>query len=255
MSKLLLFLLLFVPCSAFAAAKSADLSDLKDFGTIEKLMLFGEHEKPRPEQLYLRSLRDELTKTPASERADLLRKLADETKWGTYQRFMAYSVCVWYGIDYTKTRDYITHATFWWEWKIGTDADEPFNLSDVGIDFLYALYERNHDFKILHDIITTKSDAAVSELIIGFTLDAVEKHPRGVLHVAAISEKGRDLAWKLLHLSPRDEDHPLYILYYTEDALNGFRAYVTKVANDPKDSLSSLAKRLVAKSNKNAKGR
>lgn len=244
--KWLLLLVLCVPCSA-VAKQSANLSDLKDFNTIEKSMPFDRHEKPLPEQLYLRSLQHELVQAPTSERVALLKKLSEQTKWGTYQRFIAYYVCAWYGINYTRTRNYLIHTAFWWEWHIGPESQHPFSFDDVSVDLLYALYEHNHDFRILHDILTTKSDAGTAELIVGFTEDAIAKHPRGVLHVAGMSAKGRDLAYKLLHLSPRNENHPLYILYGTEDSLKTFRIYVTRVANDSKDPLNSLAKDLLKK--------
>jgi hypothetical protein len=234
------------PYGAFAV-EQAPLSDLGDFNTIENLMPFGKDAKPSQEQLYLRSVRDELTQTPVGERRKVLNMLSDQTKWGTSQRFIAYYVCAWYGVNYDRTRDYLLHSAFWWEWRIGPQARRPFSFDDVSIDLLYALYEHNHDFKILHDILTTKSDAGTGELLVGLTENAVAKHPRGVLHVAEMSDKGRNLACKLLHLSPHDENHPLYILYDTEESLKAFRIYVIRVAKDPKDPLSALAKKLLKK--------
>ena len=243
----LLLLALCVPCCAFAAQQSSSLSDLQQFSTIENAMPFGDSSEPGEIQSYLRSIQAKLAKTPVSERAETLKDVSDQTKWGTYQRFVAYYVCAWYGVNYNRTRDYLIHTAFWWEWGIGPQSQRPFSFDDVCIYMLYVLYEHNHDFKILHDILTTKSDAGTSQLIVCFTERAIAKHPRGVLHVAEMSEKGRDLAWKLLHLSPDDENHPLYILYYTEESLKTFRIYVTRVANDPEDPLCALAKGLLKK--------
>lgn len=243
-----LFLLLAVSsyCHASATQQKPPLSDLKSFDTIEKLMPFDPRET-YPERDYLHSLRDELAKAPVEKRAGLLDKLAQQTKWGTHQRFISYYVCAWHHINYNRTRDYLIHCAFWWEWKIDLESAPPFSFQDVSVDLLYALYERNHDFQILHDILTTASDAGTAELIVGLTEDATEKHPRGVLHVAEMSKKGRILACQLLHLPPSDRDHPLHILYGTESALKTFRVYVTRVASDPKDPLCLLAKGLLKK--------
>ncbi len=236
-----------VLCDASAVQQRSIQVDMKEFGTIEKLTPFSGNGTPGPEQVYLRSLRDNLAEVPVRERANVLNGLSGETKWGTSQRFIAYYVCAWYGVNYHKVRNYLTHAAFWWEWRIGPESDRPFSFDDVSIDLLYALYEHNHDFKILHDILTTRSDAGTSELIVGLTEEAVAKHPRGVLHVAELSTKGHNLVSKLLHLSPQDENNPLYILYGTEDSLKAFRTYVARVANDPKDPLSALARELLKK--------
>jgi hypothetical protein len=248
MRTVLALLVLLVPGSASTPPPSPNLSDLKDLSKIEKMIPLGDNKYSSEIRREFKSLREALTKTPVAQRPDALNKLAQQTKWGTSQRFIVYYVCAWYGVNYVSTRDSLTHAAFWWEWYIGRPEDQhPFSFDDVSVDLLYALYEHNHDFKILHDILTTQSDAGTAELIIGFTDDAIVKHPRGVLHVAGMSAKGRSLAYDLLHLSPRDENHPLYILYGTEDSLKKFRAYVTRVANDPKDPLNPVAKDLLKK--------
>ncbi len=249
MAKTVILFLSLMLCisSVCLAEKNPDLSDLGGLTTIEKLMRFDSKGKTWPEQLYFVSLRDKIKQAPVNKRADVLNTLAKQTKWGTYQRFIAYYVCAWYGVSYIVSRNYLIHAAFWWEWKIGSSTEEPFCFQDLSIDFLYALYEHNHDFQILHDILTTKGDAAIGEIIVCLTQDAIVKHPRGVLHIADISAKGYDIVYKLLHLPPCDENNPIFILCSTEDSLKAFSNYITRVANDKKDPLSSLAKDLLHK--------
>jgi|GEM_PF-7088657 len=263
---LVLFVLMCIPCSATEVQQNVRLSELGDFKTIDKVMFPPDQEEPAKErkrpspsthslnndkdpknaELYLWYLYDSLSNVPVSNRADLLLKLAKETKSGSYQKFVSCYVCAWYNIDYINARNYLIHSAFWWEWHIGNEKQHPYSFDDVCIDYLYALYERNHDFKILHDIITTQSGAGTGELIEGFTDEAIGKHPRGVLHVADLSAKGHNLVYKIINLSTNDENHPLYISC-TKANLRTFRTYINRVANDPKDPLCVQARSLLKK--------
>lgn len=241
LTALLVIVVLGVPCGASAGQPSTQLADLKAIGHIEKLMPLGDNKESDSIRQELKLLHDKLAATPVESRADVLNDAAAQTKWGTWQRYVVYYVCAWYGVNYTATKSYLTHAAFWWEWQIGPESSHPFSFDDVSVDLLYYLYEHNHDFQILHDILTTQSDAGTEEVIVCFTEEAIGKHPRGVLHVAELSAKGRDLVCKLLHVPPQDDDNPVSMLYGRESSCREFRACVRRVARDPKDPLSKLA--------------
>ncbi len=260
---LVLFVLMCIPCRAIEVQQNVRLSELSGFKIIDKVMFPPDQEEPAKErkrpsslpdslsndkdpenaELYLWYLHDSLNNVPPSDRVDLLLKLAKETKSGSYQRFVCSYVCAWYNVNYIKARDYLIHSAFWWEWHIGNEKQHPYSFDDVCIDYLYALYERNHDFKILHDILTTQSDGAIAELIEGFVDETIEKHPRGLLHVADLSAKGHKLVYNILNLPPDDMTQP----YGTDKSLRTFRIHITRVANDPKDPLCTQARSLLKK--------
>lgn len=261
-----LVILIVLGNSCFAAnrvgKKAEQLADLKDFAKIEKMMPLRGEEEPQngpSDQYYflskairadIRSLHKQLSSVSVEKRADILRAHARATKWGSSERFVDYYICAWYGVDYAKTIDYLKHVTFWWEWGIGRDMTDkngehfPFSFDDVCVDLLYALYVHNHDFRLLHDVITTPSDAGTAEVIMCLRSDAIRKHPRGVLHVAGISHKGWRLVYDFLHT----QTDPNLDLAYTRSKLS---PYFKKVAADPTDPLSSLAKDLLKARPKN----
>lgn len=255
-----IFCLVFVclTCGVTGAQKTAQLSNLNEFKSIEKAMFVADKEEQSssdpvnsnqlcPEAQYLWSLQKSLSKVPVRNRADLLIKLNRKTHWGSYQRYISSYVCAWYHVNYTRSRNYLFHAAFWVSSQIGPYNSHPFSFDDVCVDQLYALYERNHDFKVLHDLITTQSGAHTGEMIVCFTEEAITKHPRGILHVANISAKGHNFVSRILNLSPDDDNHPLFILGGTEKSIKTFRTYTTRVANDPKDPLCAQARSLLKK--------
>ena len=217
-------------------SRYGDGPNTENLAGIEKTMFIGNSQ-------YLK-WHKKLSAVPVEKRAAILREFAQSTKWGTEERFIACYMCAWYGVDYTRTRDYLRNVTFWFYWKNGpqmTDkaGDEfPFSFDDVSIDCLYALYEHNHDFQLLHDIITTQADAGTETAIIGFTAEAISDHPRGILHVAGISPKGWRFVYSLVH----NEASPDMELGYTGAEL---KPYFKKVAADRTDPLAPIAQDLL----------
>lgn len=179
-----------------------------------------------------------LAGVPESQRVSVLTELGKQTKWGTPERAVAYLVSAWYGANYERCRDYLLNSFFW-----GAKQPYPFIWAEDTVGMLYWVYEKNHDFKLLHDLLTGNSDGAGATALIGLALDAIKNHPRGVLHVADISGKGRKVALSAL------SQHPNWFFRKgDEENKRIFRAYTTRVAADSKDPLYKTAKSLLEES-------
>ncbi len=203
-------------------------------------------------------MRGKLGSAPASQRPAILRELARRTKWGTPERYAFVYVCAWYGVDYATCIRYLTNVARWWElgfedayrkkWHVeryndSTGTYTPFSYLEEDHVLLYELYQHNRDFQLLHDILTTRSDGAGAEVIMSLTADCIEKHPRGMLHVACISSKGHDLAVDLL--TGKDDSSAFISMMDTLPACWFSGHTLKRVAADAKDPLGPLAKELL----------
>ena len=232
----------------FTACASATLSDLSDLARVEKMC--GSAMVPDigdrsgvPRELSL--IRKTLTRTRPSERSQALHELAQQTKWGTPERLAAYYVCAWYGVDYVPCREYLLN-TFYWEFSKWGHSP-PSSWAEDTLSLLYILYQRNHDFRLLHEMVTKRSgtrhtDGCGSETLDCITVDAFAKHPRGMLHVAAMSDSGNQLAVEALtkNLKGIEVDQESF-----DKAYSVFAPYVRRVAADREDPLSGLARSLL----------
>lgn len=227
--------------------------DIKELEKIEKILSVGlDDENTAVIKKELSLIEVKLKEIPVSKRGATLKYLAEQTKWGTTERYAAYYTCAWYGVNSVRCREYLTNATFWWERGFAKDYDNyeeyPAGFGDLGVDFLYKLYEHNHDFKLLHDIVTTQSDAGVAESIAFHTYRALFDHPRGILHIAEISDDGREFVISLLKYPPGDVSNPIAYMADSEDSIGFFRTYLQRVSKDRSDPLCKLAKDILTAS-------
>lgn len=248
-------ILLFAGCTpaSEAAQRSSPRIDLRELGKIEQSLSFGGPSGMAVKSVFA-SVRREIMQHPKSDQRAFLWGMARKTKWGSPQRYTTYYLCAWYGVRYKTCRDYLLNVAYWWERGLedryksqqhrARDTYIPFGHSEDSSVLLYELYEHNHDFKLLHDIVTTESDGAGAEVICSIISQALERHPRGMLHVAELSKKGHDLAVKLLKCSAADYDNDTFIMMLDPSSVQVFMTYVGRIASDAADPLSKLARRL-----------
>jgi len=232
------------PVNADSPKRSLDLSELAQIKAIctsdRSLRAFpAQNDEPGIEH-ELALIQNRLAKTPNARKERVLIRLTERTKWGTPARALSSFVCAWYGIDYTTNRDYLVHAAFWNNnsWHKPTDK-APFCWNPEAADILYALYEHNQDISLLHDILTAKDIEEAGEVLDIVKGEICGKHPNGVLQVAAKSPEGRKVVVDLL--SPALQD-PMGEI---EAAQPDLRAYIQKVADDPKNPLQPTAQTIL----------
>ena len=244
-----------------APPRVAAINGIQDLPGIERMLSMPGHQGPvadrnRPAiQEAFAAMKTQLGKAAPAARPGILKSMADGTKWGSPERYVVYYVCAWYGVDYKNCIGYLTNVACWWERgfekaykakfhveRFDYDAGTvfPFSYQEMDFRLLYALYERNQDFRLLHDIVTNHSDGAGATVITSVTADAAKKHPRGLLHVAAISNKGHRLVAGVLG----GASIPIRTME-DRSGLRGYRAYVGRVAADLKDPLKDTAARLL----------
>ncbi|MBI3948048.1 MAG: hypothetical protein HY321_19180 [Armatimonadetes bacterium] len=211
---------------------------------IERKVLPGA-DGARPERAAARRMfgriRSDFSGAGLADRRRMLRTMLAQSKWGSGERAAACAVSVWYGVEYKRCRDYLLNVFFRLE-KYGGRLQHrmppPYGFDEETVDFLYDLYRNNHDFWLLHQMFTLSSDGAGAAVLSSTRVDAMRKHPRGVLRAAALSEKGLEavrywgfgfVRWQEGGDSPPTE----------------FRAYVRRVAGDSKDPLRGIAERLM----------
>ena len=238
---LVLVLLLSTPSSP------RDISNLSDLPQLEKRLSSAYDQQPgtRQEIVYIRKA---LTGTPVSRRGSMLHGIAAKTRWGTPERATAYYVCAWYGVDYDMCRDYLLNTLFWKRYYSHRPYPMfPYCWAEDTFVLLYDLYERNHDFRLLHEMVTKRSgkgfaDGCGAETLDFLTVQAFADHPRGMLHVAAMSSLGRELATKALtrRLQGTEVDQESF-----DKAHSVFPSYVRRVAADRKDPLYGIARSLL----------
>jgi hypothetical protein len=187
--------------------------------------------------------------TPRSRRAEALGRMARATKWGSPERAAAYCVCAWYGVNYARSRDYLLNVLFWS--GIGHRfSSYPQAVNEDTVDILYHIYERNHDFVLLHELLVHGGDGAVGEVLDVLRVDALRDHPRGVLHSAAISQSGFNLALSVLmnqFIADVDREE-------LDRVRRVFNVYIRRVAADRQDTLNTIARKLLRKSSRRASG-
>jgi len=90
---------------------------------------------------------------------------------------------------------------------------------------------------------TGVSDGCGGEALHFVRWEALRKHPRGAIHVSAMSQTGRKVVWSFLHyvINPSRDDDPRG----HSRTQAAFRAYCTRIASDPKDPLSREARLLL----------
>lgn len=237
-------LLLFQLCAAAAEPASTPKDFNAEMSRIESIWLpysKGVKEIDSAVRGQLKIMRDGAVSAAPEDRDKVLLSLRNKTTWGSVERSVAYYVCAWLGVDYSRCREYLLNTAFWWERgfeKPNTTAPHGWWV-EFGAEMLYDMYEYNLDFKLLHDIVTTRSDAARAELLIGIQDECLVKHPRGLLHTAEISREGYDDVVFLLSVGQED-------YMFSDENLKVFRAYAQRVASDAKDPLQKLTARLLA---------
>ena len=221
------------------------LANLKDLSQIEKRLAAAYSAQHLPAtKRQLAVIRKELEGAPVKERATVLRRLAEATKWGTPERAAAYYVCAWYGVKYERCRDYLLNCFFWIErgfYRRYGKQPPPFCWAEDTVPLLYELYEHNHDFRLLHELVTGHSDGCGAEALHRLRIDSLTNHPRGVLHVTRISEQARRFALDVLsdRFYSREQAKDM------KRAKTIFAASARRVAADPEDPLRTTARRLL----------
>lgn len=234
-------------------------SGLNDISDLSRTTLrFGNSNGSSEEKAQYREstqIRQALRAAPISDRERVLARISRQTKWGTPERAVAYYISAWYGVNYQQCRDYLMNVTFW-DYRFSVDQEKsrqsPFAWDNGvgGVDLMFQLYKHNQDFKLLHDILLENGDAGMHEILDTLKFEAFQKHPRGVIHAAALSDEGRmsvtqmiidpyNLIWNGGAL-PNDDAIP------TGHDKEQFLSYCRKVANDPNDPLRNTAKRLLS---------
>jgi len=190
-----------------------------------------------------------LKSVPESQRSKVLARLTRQTTWGSPERATACLVSAWYGADYIRSRDYLLNAFFWGVrgFDQGPGKPFPFEWAEDTVRLLYKVYEKNYDFRLLHDLLTGCADGAGATAISYLGVDAAKDHPRGILHISSMSRVGRSIALIALSKYPDgsfgecDEKH-------NAPAKRVFRAYTIRVASDPADPLQKTAAGLLKES-------
>ena len=234
--------ILLCSCVAPSVLASGSLANLEDLRPIQRrlttIYIDTYHPAIRRE---VELIRRKLKAAPVAQRPRVLQTLAEQTRWGTPERATARYVCARYGVDYERSRDYLLNAFFWYGYRLHPPKPAPFSWAEDTVYLLYDLYERNHDFRLLHDLVTGDADAAGGEAIDDVRTRALQEHPRGMLHVAAMSGQARGLAESVLsgeYRSGADGET-------NNRVMRIFRAYVRRVSADPKDPLYATARRLL----------
>ncbi len=222
------------------AVHAKTLSDLSDLPKIERLAREGIGGDARTDTVVrheLELIRKSLQKVPTAKRARVLHDLAQKTKWGTMERATAFLVCAWYHVDYERSRDYLINCFFYAERRF--DGPGPLGWAESTVFVLYALYEHNHDFRILHELVTGHSDGAGAGALAEVKVKAILEHPRGILHVATMSRQGRQISLDTLtrNLDAFDVDKSRAYAVYS--------AYVRRVASNKRDPLAVTAQSLL----------
>lgn len=240
---LLIILCLVISLLCPTSRVCASLADLSDLSKIEKSCLDEASDDGNTNNIKkeLVLIRKSLTTAPAYNRPFVLRRLYSETKWGTLERIAAYYISAWYGIDYRRCRDYIFNFAFHYDSVLMKL--QSFNITqECGLDLLYQLYQHNHDFRLLHNLFIKKSGEHKGEMLYDIRLDAITNHPRGVLHVAAMSNEGRKaLIEELIYSYEIDPSASYKEIHYREL----FLMYCRRVAKDSNDPLREAARRIL----------
>jgi len=237
-----------------SVTRASSLSDLSDLPGIEKRLTTAYVSRYQAAIRHeLKLIARSLESSPVRKRAGVLRDLAGKTRCGSPERAAAYYVCAWYGVNYERCRDYLLNAFFWIErgfYRKYLKQPPPFCWQEDTVSLLYELYERNYDFRLLHDIVTGRSDGCGAEAIDVVRTQALGDHPRGMLHVARMSRSGRSLALEVLTTQYRTQASRESL----KRARSIFPAYVRRVAADRKDPLRRTAQSLLREANSLRKG-
>ncbi|MHB1457740.1 MAG: hypothetical protein ACYC0V_12600 [Armatimonadota bacterium] len=242
---MLLFVILFTGILFIGSSSraGASLSTLSDLPRIEKdcIAVADNANETKSVKKELILIRKSLKAAPAHDRSLVLRRLCNKTKWGTPERMVAYYVSAWYGVNYTRCRDYLFNYAF--HNYTSFEKPEHYDLMwEAKFDLLYQLYEHNHDFKLLHDLFIAHTGEHMGEMLWDMRVDAITNHPRGVLHVAAISNEGqKTLIEELIDSYEIDPSASYKEINYREL----FLIYCRRVAEDSNDPLREIAKRIL----------
>jgi hypothetical protein len=216
-------------CAASAPMQRSARVRLSDLRVIEKhFREWGAPDEIKAVCHELWVIRKHLRTAPVYKQREVLHRLVAKTKWGTRERAAASYVSVWYGVDYPRSKRYLMNVAFW-PYGSGMSIEYPFSWGESGaIDMLFRLYDHNHDFHLLHDLFIRHAGDDPGETLDQNKDAAFAKHPRGLLHVAAISKAGYDEVIRETG-------------YLTADIRKRFLLYCRRIAQDRTDPLSKIA--------------